>query len=465
MKRRLHELARPRLGTLAGLPAYVALLAVGGFGIAEFAGESARSVLHIADLASDRENDRVRAAAETPRVAGSIDRFWARTKPAKVGTEPFVHERMAPVLLERYPADDLAELKRAISERVVEDDATPWHTGRRRTFKTMCVRLCDGAYFPISFATTRDHFARDAKVCASRCGSPTRLFVYQNPGATPEAMRDRSGRSYLALPTAFQFRRGAVAGCSCQAKPWEEAARERHRYYALEEMHGEGKSVDMAQLKDLRKRFGALAKVGPRQPPAGKLTTASLPLDKADSAGQQPAVADREDAGSATARLPAGGDQTTGFDGIRTASLNAGRFQAATARDVGDDAVAKPGGSDQVQQAGHDTETATPGAAPYPPLPGRSRLAPGQIRDLKNQDPKSKVGSYKKRKRLSARKLRSQRSKAANATTAAAAEVLPAIVERVAGGISEQQIWGVGRNAHGRPRGNTAGDAFARNFY
>src|SRR6266540_3435428 len=33
-----------------------------------------------------------------------------------------------------------------------------------RTYRTLCVRTCDGYYFPISYATNRSHFKTDAAV-------------------------------------------------------------------------------------------------------------------------------------------------------------------------------------------------------------------------------------------------------------------------------------------------------------
>src|SRR3954469_12032226 len=37
------------------------------------------------------------------------------------------------------------------------------------TFRTVCVRTCDGAYFPISFATTPGRFQDDEKSCKALC--------------------------------------------------------------------------------------------------------------------------------------------------------------------------------------------------------------------------------------------------------------------------------------------------------
>jgi hypothetical protein len=43
------------------------------------------------------------------------------------------------------------------------------------TYRTICVRLCDGYYFPVSFSTLPAHFDHDADVCQSKCAAPVEL--------------------------------------------------------------------------------------------------------------------------------------------------------------------------------------------------------------------------------------------------------------------------------------------------
>jgi hypothetical protein len=91
------------------------------------------------------------------------------------------------------------------------------------TYRTLCVRLCDGYYFPISFSTVPSEFARDADKCAASCGGEARLFYHPNPGGDVEGMIDLTGMGYARLPTAFKYRKTLVAGCACHPQPWSEA--------------------------------------------------------------------------------------------------------------------------------------------------------------------------------------------------------------------------------------------------
>jgi hypothetical protein len=101
------------------------------------------------------------------------------------------------------------------------------------TYRTVCVRECDGGYFPISFSTTREHFARDASACTRRCGVPARLFVYPLSGGSTATMVDLDGRPYSALANADRFRIERVAACSCDPEAWQQEAASRHRVLEL----------------------------------------------------------------------------------------------------------------------------------------------------------------------------------------------------------------------------------------
>lgn len=103
---------------------------------------------------------------------------------------------------------------------------------RSTTYRTLCVRMCDGFYFPISYATSSANFVNDAEKCAASCGGEARLFYYPNPGGEVEGMLDMTGRAYASYPAAFKYRNTLVEGCQCRPQPWTEAERARHRAYA-----------------------------------------------------------------------------------------------------------------------------------------------------------------------------------------------------------------------------------------
>jgi Protein of unknown function (DUF2865) len=93
------------------------------------------------------------------------------------------------------------------------------------TVRTMCVRTCDGFYFPVSFSTTKDRFSKDEASCAALCpGAESKLYYHSIPDEEPEQMVDLTGKSYMSSRNAFKYRiNGArsTPGCTCQAAETE----------------------------------------------------------------------------------------------------------------------------------------------------------------------------------------------------------------------------------------------------
>jgi hypothetical protein len=89
------------------------------------------------------------------------------------------------------------------------------------TFRTVCVRTCDGFYFPISYATSSDRFRDDEQTCQRMCpASEVSLYTYHNPGEEMSQAVSINGRPYTELPTAFSYRKALTPACSCR-KPGE----------------------------------------------------------------------------------------------------------------------------------------------------------------------------------------------------------------------------------------------------
>lgn len=147
--------------------------------------------------------------------------------------------------------------------------------GSGNTYATMCVRLCDGYYYPVSHSTTRDRFSEDDRKCRSSCGADARLFVYRNEGGSPEDMEDLKGDPYTKLKTAFLYRTSYDAACKCRPHPWEQQALDQHRVYALEARVRKGDKQAVAELKTLKADIAAGRTSQPR--------AAAIPGQRADA--------------------------------------------------------------------------------------------------------------------------------------------------------------------------------------
>ena len=113
----------------------------------------------------------------------------------------------------------------ATPETVPDDPSVPADpsAGIGMGYRTICVRICDGGFFPISVRTSPAFFGRDAAACEKRCPSAeTQLFFGPSASADVGAFTSAAtGSPYAALAHAFAFRNRpagqAAPGCGCDA--------------------------------------------------------------------------------------------------------------------------------------------------------------------------------------------------------------------------------------------------------
>ncbi|MBX4902065.1 DUF2865 domain-containing protein [Rhizobium bangladeshense] len=95
---------------------------------------------------------------------------------------------------------------------------------------TICVRSCDGGFFPISSNTTSVDFGRDAQTCAKMCpGIETELF-YRDVTSTEASnmISVATGAPYSAMKNAFAYKNrapGEKNSCACNLTAYYEEMR------------------------------------------------------------------------------------------------------------------------------------------------------------------------------------------------------------------------------------------------
>ncbi|MDI1263447.1 MAG: DUF2865 domain-containing protein [bacterium] len=159
------------------------------------------------------------------------------------------------------------------------------------TFRTVCVRTCDGAYFPVSFATYQARFQDDEKSCKALCpATEATLFTYRNPGEDINAAVSLSGQTYTSLPNAFKFRTEFNAACACKAagQTWSDA---------LKSVDDKGVEGDIIVTEESAKKMQQRAQPKAAQtPPAKKgATPAATTAAPATPAPADPAAATADD--------------------------------------------------------------------------------------------------------------------------------------------------------------------------
>jgi len=165
------------------------------------------------------------------------------------------------------------------------------------TFRTVCVRTCDGAYFPVSFSTYQARFQDDEKTCKALCpATEATLFAYRNPGEDINQAVSISGQPYTALPNAFKFRTEFNPSCACKAagQTWSDALKSVDDKALLEQQG------DIIVTEESAKKMQQRAQPQPQPqktaPVAKKGATAAAPASAAGApaADSTPAAGDEK---------------------------------------------------------------------------------------------------------------------------------------------------------------------------
>jgi hypothetical protein len=90
---------------------------------------------------------------------------------------------------------------------------------------TVCVRTCDGSFFPVSYFGAASRSETLENVCQSLCPNTTvELYSFPFGGTIDEAV-SFTGEPYANLPNAHKFEQSYDSGCSCRrpGQSWADA--------------------------------------------------------------------------------------------------------------------------------------------------------------------------------------------------------------------------------------------------
>ena len=163
------------------------------------------------------------------------------------------------------------------------------------TYRTLCVRACDGYYFPVSYSTVPAKFADDEQICRRMCpATEVTLYSHRNPGEDVSGAVSSTGRRYAEMPNAFSYRKQFNAACSCRApgQSWADALRqgddqtlergdivvteERARLLSQPRFDAQGKPLDPGRAARANAKANAAAASAPPAP-AGTAAPATPP--------------------------------------------------------------------------------------------------------------------------------------------------------------------------------------------
>lgn len=136
---------------------------------------------------------------------------------------------------------------------ILDDGGSDTPRGRH-TGKTICVRSCDGGFFPLSPRSDDDQLESLDQLCRASCPN-TEAHLYTMPsGDDLAAATAIDGTPYTSLPAAFKFQKSFDASCTCKppGKTWVQALAEAEKLLPQDDDHGDvtvtaQMSADMAK--------------------------------------------------------------------------------------------------------------------------------------------------------------------------------------------------------------------------
>ena len=182
-----------------------------------------------ADAGSSRSRAQVMAAL---KANGCRDETMAERRPPRGsgGSRSLLDQIFGGGISQRSSIEELGEPAVRRDENVVRapepfeggwvnDHGHIRYSAPPGTYRTLCVRTCDGYYFPMSSASSPSDFERDQANCQSSCpGSEVQIY-YHRAGQESDAMLSGlSGQPYADLPTAWLYKETGTpspAGCTC----------------------------------------------------------------------------------------------------------------------------------------------------------------------------------------------------------------------------------------------------------
>ncbi len=164
-------------------------------------------------------------AVNNPRRAqlvAALDRYGCLGPPQQPQRGVIYATPGEPSLFERLFGDERPVDRRGADGMPIDPDGEP----RERLGGRMavCVRTCDGFYFPVNFEGigARDEYGQ---VCQSLCPAAETQVFFMPLGAEIDRAATRDGRPYMSLAAAKKFQQARDPACFCKqpGQTWSSA--------------------------------------------------------------------------------------------------------------------------------------------------------------------------------------------------------------------------------------------------
>ncbi len=120
-------------------------------------------------------------------------------------------------------------------EFVPNSDETIVEEGPKVSSEAVCVRRCDGGFFPVSYSAKRSNIDELDTLCKALCPNAEAEIYTKSPWRDIETAFSKDGDAYTNHPNALKFQKTLDRECSCKApdQGWAEALVEAERLLAV----------------------------------------------------------------------------------------------------------------------------------------------------------------------------------------------------------------------------------------
>jgi hypothetical protein len=195
---------------------------------------------------------------------------------------------------------------------IPDEDLTP-----RGGSQPICVRSCDGGFFPLNYSARRGNLDSLGDLCHALCPNAEVSLYTRNPDNDVGTAVGADGTPYRDLQNAFKFQKTFDSTCTCKAKDesWVQALTQSDAEHVLGQEHKGDiivtpeKSLEMSRPRtDARADANARAKaLATEANPSAQGLTPMTSSAAAASAAKVNAAADDQ----------AGTQEITGPDGVK----------------------------------------------------------------------------------------------------------------------------------------------------
>jgi hypothetical protein len=255
-----------------------------------------------------RYNDECAGQPDKPK--NLLDAMFGNPKPAETRQEPISPD-----------ADETPQQ----SDKIVQS------TGEARAGgEAVCVRSCDGAFFPVTYSAGGSQLDSLADRCRALCpATETTLYTMPVNGQIEQAV-SINGAKYMDSPTALRYRKTFDASCSCRRRGQTWASVLGPAEQLLGDPNKSDIIVDPKKAAELSKPSAPDPKGKPPKTPTPKPTVTDA---KTDANGVDMALRD------ATATISREGSGIGGAADSKTGTV--GEDQGKTFDETGSDGVKK----------------------------------------------------------------------------------------------------------------------------